>query len=57
MSYIIGSLNIQHFTGVGTHDATFFKIQEGIADPWYTGNFDLTYNDIVEGCTALLKQL
>lgn len=25
-----------------------------IADPWYTGNFDITYNDIVEGCDALL---
>lgn len=28
-----------------------------IADPWYTGNFDVTYNDIVEGCEALLKNL
>lgn len=28
-----------------------------IADPWYTGNFDDTYRDVVEGCTALLKQL
>ena len=28
-----------------------------IADPWYTGNFDATYDDIVEGCTALLEQL
>ena len=28
-----------------------------IADPWYTGNFDVTYDDIVEGCTALLNKL
>ena len=28
-----------------------------IADPWYTGNFDATYDDIVEGCTALLAAL
>ena len=28
-----------------------------IADPWYTGNFDETYDDIVEGCNALLKTL
>jgi len=28
-----------------------------IADPWYTGNFDVTYDDIVEGCTALLETL
>ena len=28
-----------------------------IADPWYTGNFALTYSDIVEGCEAFLKYL
>ncbi len=28
-----------------------------IADPWYTGNFDATYNDIKEGCTALIEKL
>lgn len=25
-----------------------------IADPWWTGDFETTYNDIVEGCDALL---
>ena len=28
-----------------------------IADPWYTGNFDETYDDVLAGCTALLKML
>ena len=28
-----------------------------IADPWYTGNFDQTYDDILEGCTAFLKTI
>lgn len=28
-----------------------------IADPWYTGNFDQTYEDVVEGCEALLHFL
>lgn len=28
-----------------------------IADPWYTGDFDITYQDISEGCTALLQAL
>ena len=28
-----------------------------IADPWYTGNFDETYEDVVEGCQALLEYL
>lgn len=25
-----------------------------IADPWYTGDFDTTYRDILEGCQGLL---
>ena len=25
-----------------------------IADPWYTGNFDAAYRDILEGCQGLL---
>ena len=28
-----------------------------IADPWYTGNFDITYDDILEGCQALLNHI
>ena len=28
-----------------------------IADPWYTGNFDVTYDDIVEGCEGFLNYL
>ena len=30
---------------------------QSIADPWYTGNFELTYQDIVEGCEGLLEYL
>ena len=28
-----------------------------VADPWYTGNFDATWRDVLEGCTALLENL
>ena len=28
-----------------------------IADPWYTGDFDLTYDDVYEGCQALLSYI
>ena len=28
-----------------------------IADPWYSGNFDQTYDDVLEGCEALLNEL
>lgn len=30
---------------------------EDIADPWYTGNFDETYEDVLEGCQGLLKAI
>lgn len=28
-----------------------------IADPWYTGNFDETYDDVAEGCAAFLNHV
>lgn len=28
-----------------------------IADPWYYGNFDQTYRDVLEGCEGFLKYL
>ena len=28
-----------------------------IADPWYTGNFDETYTDVMEGCQVLLEHI
>lgn len=28
-----------------------------IADPWYTGNFDETYEEVKEGCEALLHEI
>ena len=28
-----------------------------VADPWYTGDFEKSYDDILQGCQAMLKQL
>ncbi len=28
-----------------------------VADPWYTGNFDTTWRDVLEGCQGLLSQV
>ena len=28
-----------------------------VADPWYTGDFDATYRDVLAGCEGLLKYL
>ena len=33
------------------------RLGEGIADPWYTGNFDITYDDVLAGCEGLLAYL
>ena len=35
----------------------FAGIDRDVADPWYTGNFDETYADVIAGCTALLQFL
>ena len=32
-------------------------LNRDVADPWYTGNFDETYADVVQGCAALLEEL
>ena len=36
---------------------TFAGSGRDIADPWYTGNFDETYEDVLEGCEGFLKYL
>ena len=28
-----------------------------VADPWYTGNFEKAYSDILAGCTALMEHI
>lgn len=63
--YLIGmdSANIRNMNRItgGDSDGKIFKLLEfagknrDIADPWYTGNFDQTYEDVKEGCEALLK--
>lgn len=47
----------------GDPEGKVFKLLEfadradDVADPWYTGNFDKTYEDVVAGCTGLLGWL
>ena len=47
-------------------DALFAKVRlmmsyagsnADVADPWYTGNFEVTYRNLVEGCEGFLKEL
>ena len=36
---------------------TYANRDDEVADPWYTGDFETTYSDVLEGCTALLQHL
>ena len=31
-------------------------IDRDVADPWYTGDFDATYRDVVEGCKRIISK-
>jgi len=35
----------------------FTTINRDVADPWYTDNFKQTYNDLILGCEAILKNI
>lgn len=32
-------------------------LSHDVADPWYTGNFQETWNDVLEGCSRILEEL
>lgn len=36
---------------------SFTKSPDDIADPWYTGDFEETYRDVLDGCRGLLEYL
>lgn len=36
---------------------SFLNEDSDIADPWYTGDFELTYQDVYRGCEAFLEHL
>ena len=54
--------DIQYLVGPDTEHKIhrlldFTDHPRNIKDPWYTGNFEETYKDIVEGCQAFLDSL
>ena len=36
---------------------SYAGIDRDISDPWYTGNFEATWNDVVKGCKGLLEHI
>ncbi len=65
--YLIGmdSANIRNMTRIADGDPegkiykllSFAGIDRDVADPWYTGDFDATYRDVLTGCEAFLAYL
>jgi len=35
----------------------FVDSDEDVADPWYTGDFDRTYKDVLSGCKGILRYI
>lgn len=65
--YLIGmdTANIRNMTRIagGDCDSKIYKLLSfagsgrDVADPWYTGDFDATYIDVLEGCSGLLRHI
>ena len=64
--YLIGmdTANIRNMNRIAGGDPegkiykllTFAGSGRDVADPWYTGNFRRTWEDLVEGCRAILEE-
>lgn len=35
----------------------YTSTKKDVADPWFTGDFDTTWDDVLKGCTGLLKRI
>lgn len=65
--YLIGmdTANIRNMNAIAGGDLegkiykllTFAGESRDVADPWYTGDFDATYRDVMAGCEGLLEFL
>lgn len=68
--YLIGmdTANIRNMNRIagGDPDGKIYKLlafaegngrAEDVADPWYTGDFDVTYREVVRGLEGFLKYL
>lgn len=65
--YLVGmdTANIRNMNRIagGDPDEKIYKLMtfagssRDVADPWYTGDFDTTYRDVIEGCQAMLEHL
>lgn len=53
--------NIRNINRLGSGNVhrllDFTDTPRDVADPWYTGDFETTYNDIINGCEGIIRYL
>ena len=56
--YYMDSQNERYLRRLFGNDAAKCRplLSRNVADPWYTGNFTATWNDVLEGCTRILEE-
>lgn len=60
--YIIGMdasnvSDLRQMCPAGFQDKIYSFVSESVPDPWYTGDFEETYQRVQEGCQAWLERL
>ena len=48
--------NILRLLGSDPKEKIEMLLDRDVADPWYTGDFDATYRDVIEGCNKIIDE-
>ncbi len=56
--YYMDQSNARYLRRLFGNDAVKCRplLDHDVADPWYTGDFTETWNDVLEGCKAILEE-
>ena len=56
--YYMDESNARYLSRLLPHDSDKIRplLDRDVADPWYTGDFAQTYEDLVEGCQKILEE-
>ncbi|MEE1328633.1 MAG: low molecular weight protein-tyrosine-phosphatase [Oscillospiraceae bacterium] len=57
--YYMDSSNARYLKRLFGSDADKCQplLDHDVADPWYTGDFTATWNDVISGCQAILEEI
>lgn len=57
--YVMDEMNLRNIRRIIPHDPERkieMLLDRPVADPWYTGDFETTYRDLVEGCEKIINE-